>query len=41
MKVAATARPHGSHGHGAGPAGLRPIGAGSLPGGFGFPLPKL
>ena len=40
LKVAATARPPGTHGQGATPAGTAPLGAGSLPGGLGFPLPK-
>jgi hypothetical protein len=38
LKVAATARPPGLGGLG-GQGG--PLGAGSLPGGLGFPLPKL
>src|SRR4051812_16338654 len=46
LKVAATARPPGLGGLMPGQGGLagmpgRPMGAGSLPGGLGFPLPKL
>ena len=40
LKVAATARPPGSPG-GMGMGGGGPLGAGSLPGGLGFPMPKL
>jgi RNA polymerase primary sigma factor len=40
MKVAATARPAGSPTPGSAPAGSGLLGAGSLPGGLGFPLPK-
>jgi RNA polymerase primary sigma factor len=41
LKVAATARPPGAPGSAPGPALGGPLGAGSLPGGLGFPLPKL
>jgi RNA polymerase primary sigma factor len=51
LKVAATARPPGAPGVANGPGGGMggmgggfgggPLGAGSLPGGLGFPLPKL
>ena len=42
LKVAATTRPPGAPGGiGLGSSGGGPLGAGSLPGGLGFPLPKL
>jgi RNA polymerase primary sigma factor len=44
LKVAATARPTGAPGSAPAPGGGAsggPLGAGSLPGGLGFPLPKL